>query len=226
MALVRLQDNIPNVYINNSRDFQLLCRVYDCVNNGVIFDINSLKNNTDTRVCRDKYLDILSQRYGFSTSFVLESDALRKILSCFPYIIKNKGSIKSIKQITNLYSNITKFRGTIDILKNYGDDPTIIHAVINIGKTNGILPDLALLDELLKYVLPAGISVEYLFIAGNDMRTEIVFGIDNEYTTTGDNDMLAGSENKELNINTVNTSTVTNRQITSSKEDNSDDKQK
>lgn len=51
MSVRRLQNNVPEVYVKESRDFQLLCRLYDCILNGVKFDIDSMLNITDSKSC-------------------------------------------------------------------------------------------------------------------------------------------------------------------------------
>ena len=42
--MLRLENNTPSIYCQKSRDFQLFCRLYDVVNNGVKFDIDSIIN--------------------------------------------------------------------------------------------------------------------------------------------------------------------------------------
>ena len=59
MAIFRLQSNVPEIYINESRDFQLLCRLYDCVLGGVKLDIDTLENIIDTRSCNSILLQLL-----------------------------------------------------------------------------------------------------------------------------------------------------------------------
>ena len=95
MRLVRLQNNTPNVYTNESRDFQLFCRLYDCVNNGFLYDSDTITDIIDTSMCRSSLLSLLQTKVGFfEDTSQLDDRGLRIILGAYPIIIKNKGSWK------------------------------------------------------------------------------------------------------------------------------------
>ena len=53
MAVFRIEKNVPEIYVRESRDFQLFCRLYDCVFDGVKFDIDSMLNVLDTHSCNN-----------------------------------------------------------------------------------------------------------------------------------------------------------------------------
>ena len=57
--LFRLQNNVPSVYVNSSRDFQLLCRLYDAAFNNVMFDADSISDITNTDRCSARVLPLL-----------------------------------------------------------------------------------------------------------------------------------------------------------------------
>ncbi len=63
MKLIRLQNMVPEVYPNNSRDFQLFCRLYDCVFNGNKFDIDSILDICDTEYIDSKLLRLLQSKF-------------------------------------------------------------------------------------------------------------------------------------------------------------------
>ena len=100
--LIRMQNNVPETYINQSRDFQLLCRMYDVVMNGVKFNIDNVGTITDDKYIQSKLLGLLQTKVGYFESAVTD-DNLRYLLTSFPYIMKNKGSLKSIEQLINVY---------------------------------------------------------------------------------------------------------------------------
>lgn len=156
--MFRLQSNTPPVYVEESRDFQLFCRLYDCVNNSVRFDINSIPNLLNAEKINDRLLGLLSTKQGFFTKRNLNSNVLRQILSAFPYIMKYKGTEKGIELAVN---TILKIEGinevpTIVYLKDNNDN--LLHS-IRIYTQQEIKNTVAL-DELLKYVLPIGYTYE------------------------------------------------------------------
>ena len=90
MEVIRLQNETPEVYTEQSRDFQLLCRVYDCVINSIKFDVDSIKKISSTRDIRATLLPLLQTKLGFFSNSIMSDEALRTILEAFPLIIKKK----------------------------------------------------------------------------------------------------------------------------------------
>ena len=52
MSIINVQEMTPQIYTEESRDFQLLSRLYDCVFNGMKFDTDSIVELIDTQQCR------------------------------------------------------------------------------------------------------------------------------------------------------------------------------
>lgn len=147
--MIRLQDNVPSVYVEQSRDFQLFCRLYDCIVNGVRYDISTMTNIFDANKINDQLLSLLSIRQGFFTDKNLNADVLRTILSAFPYIIKYKGSRKGIELCVN---TILKLEGIYEVPRIDIDSENLVVTIYTESKISNTVG----LDELLKYVLPVG----------------------------------------------------------------------
>ena len=113
MAFMRLQDNVPSVYVNDSRDFQLLCRLYDCVNNAVMSDIESMPNILVSKDCNSTMLDHLATKVGFFSKHNITNEDLRYIVDAFPYIIKYKGSRRSIEEAINVFLKINNINSDV-----------------------------------------------------------------------------------------------------------------
>ena len=54
--MIRTQEMVPDYYIEASRDFQVLCRLYDFAMNSLKFNIDSMQELTDTRNIKDTVL--------------------------------------------------------------------------------------------------------------------------------------------------------------------------
>ena len=160
MSVFRLQENTPEVYTNTSRDFQLIERLYDCVINGIRFDVDSILNIVDTNSIDSKLLSLLQTKIGFFTQNDITDDDLRYILKAFPVIVKNKGSLKGIEGAVNVFLKLKHVNTNvyIKIFNKQGQYPYIVQIGLNMPYT-----DTALLDEILKYVLPTGYVVSYMF---------------------------------------------------------------
>lgn len=148
--MLRLENNTPSIYCQKSRDFQLFCRLYDVVNNGVKFDIDSIININDPNLISDRLIELLCAKVGFFPKHIYNTNLLRGIIQAFPYMIKNKGSLKGIEIAIQ---TIIKFEAT-DTQYSISVD-TRTEGNIDIYLTAAIENTLAL-DDILSYVLPIG----------------------------------------------------------------------
>lgn len=160
MAVFRLQHNVPEIYVNESRDFQLLCRAYDCINGAVKFDIDTIADVTDTNICNSRLLPLLQTKIGFFSDEDLDNDALRYVLKAFPYMVKNKGSRKGIEQAIYTFLKIHSI--DTDVLVNITNEDDVDPYSIKIG-INSSFKDTTILQEMLKYIIPTGYVVEVFF---------------------------------------------------------------
>ena len=158
--IFRTQNNTPPIYVESSRDFQLFCRLFDTIVNSLRFRIKTILNLTNPMKLNDRMLQLYATKVGFITDKEIDANVLRYILAAFPYIIKNKGTKLGIEQA--VYT-ILKAENTVDppyvevINKSYEDGKLNDNKsyVINIYLAARIYNKVAL-EELLKYVIPAG----------------------------------------------------------------------
>ena len=155
--LFRTQNNVPEIYVNESRDFQLLCRLKDALFGGVKYTIDSLNHTSNTLEMNATLLPLLKSKVGFFEQEELTEDELRYLLNGFPELVKYKGSKKSIQKAVFLWFRVYRIQGRlvdIDIdNENYTINITIDAKTI----------DTILLDEIFKYILPTGYIVNYSF---------------------------------------------------------------
>lgn len=150
--MFRLQNNTPEVYVNESRDFQLFCRLYDTINNGVRFDSNTITNILNPLLINDRMLDLLATKMGFFTRENIPDNVLRVILNSFPYAVKNKGSIRGIKYAV---CSILKLEGTFEEPEVIIDNTTYtvqIYTSVKITNKKALI-------EYLKYIIPIGYTL-------------------------------------------------------------------
>lgn len=165
--MFRTKANVPEFYVNHSRDFQLLCNLKDVVFNGVKYNIDSIRHTANTTEMNNKLLHLLKSKVGFFSDFDIPEDQLRIILAAFPYLIKNKGSIKGIKYAIYTWFRLTRSSGQLMSIITDNTDYTI---TINV---NTYPKDLDILNELLRYIIPTGYLINYNF--GQNYSFEDVF---------------------------------------------------
>lgn len=169
--MFRLENNVPEVYVDKSRDFQLFCRAYDAIFSGVKYSIDSIQRSVSTKECDGSLLELLKTKLGFfSTTASFEDTELRAILQAFPTIIRYKGSKKAIDYVLTLYSRI-----------EHSDASFVRYDELALTEQHKLLLSFSkelrsdkLLLELFSLILPAGYIVEYYVAEQSDTKSAFV----------------------------------------------------
>ena len=179
--IFRLQNNVPDVYVKKSRDFQLMCNLFDILQGGVKYDIDSITTVVDTRYCNEKLLPLLQSKLGFFTNKHLTTKELRTVLTSFQDIVKDKGSTKGIREAIELYLKVIGASRDSRIIITNKDNSQNTDSIIRFNNSyivevsiEGQLTDLTLLTELLRYVLPAGYRLKYSFYQASKTINHII----------------------------------------------------
>ena len=174
MSKFRLTNNVPDVYVNQSRDFQLLLRLYDSIFSGTKLDIDSMQGLINTSKTRNSILPLLSTKVGFFTNLEINDDKLRILLGGFPSLIRNKGSLLAIKEALNLYLKTEHIKCNIiisysNVETTMGNERVLDHT-LSIG-SDKTLKNPQILQEIFKYILPIGFR--YRFYSFRSLETEV-----------------------------------------------------
>ena len=166
--MFRLQQNVPEVYPQQSRDFQLFCRAYDSMFNGVKYGVDSLSHTSNTMECNNPLLGLLANKLGLFTNLNLPDIELRYILCAFPYLIRYKGSFTAIEYTVRVFQRMSG-------LNNLGYTVTIdnVNKQISLTFSKDITND-ALLYELMSYIMPTGYTCTYVVFFNGENTTRIV----------------------------------------------------
>ena len=169
--LFKLEENVPDVYVEMSRDFQLLCRVYDIFVNSNIITQSKIRQQLNIEQIDDKLLKLLAGRLGFNSDNYIPTEVMRSILLQFPFMIKNKGTkvgieqaiksvIKQTSKVNSVYvSDITIATGEIKVIVE-SDDASAV--------------DMSYLSNVLKYVVPVGYTVN-VAVSQTSANTAVTF---------------------------------------------------
>lgn len=178
MSIIRVENNVPETYCNRSRDFQLLCRLFTCVVNDTKFNIDTMLELINSHLCRADILQLLQTKLGFFSDKYITDEELRLVLEAFPIIVKNKGSLKSIKQAVNVFLKCKKINTSVQVI--YTTKETIIQGInvdahsLVIG-IESYLQDITILKEIFKYILPVGIGYYFYFYSSSQLDLNLVF---------------------------------------------------
>lgn len=152
--MIRTQTQVPSNYYSRSRDFQLMGRLFDIV-------FNSSKEYADG-VGRDsnaRMLGLRADTVGFRPKAEYDSNDLISVCECFKSIMRKKGSREAIESciILMLRSQGLDERYSVNIVNSAydgdGHRSDVYEITVLVPQE---LRDVALLNDLLDYVLPAG----------------------------------------------------------------------
>ena len=152
--MIKSQNLVPNIYYNESRDFQLFGRIYDIIFNYAKTNIDLMENFPINNYTDSKLIELLARTLGFNNKLSYRNDDLNAICNVFITLMKNKGSLKAIESLVNTILNVSninkKSKVTLDETTSY---PLV---VINIPDVISN-PEVKLLEDVLDYILPIGV---------------------------------------------------------------------
>lgn len=184
-----LRNNVPPVYVNESRDFQLMCVLFNLVQNSTKFEIDSMLNILDIDDCSDALLPFLQSKLGFIVpkNSTYTSDEIRSVLKGFIDVVRHKGSRVGIKKAVDTYLNSQHIPTTSSI--------DVVHDVINSEFKLQVyiersVSSTKLLDDLLRYVIPTGYTVTYEFVKSTAHESTVEQSSDVYYNSTAYNSYI------------------------------------
>ena len=208
--MITLQNYTPEVYYKESRDFQFIGRLFDLV-------LNSIKTNADLLYylplgiqSDEKLLELLALTLGFKPKHQYTAKQLRAVCSVFSEILRNKGSITALKIACEALFNAMDISQALDYNFTEGKDKT---------ELNLYLPpdfeDITILNDLLSYVLPAGMSCNIIKELHVTTTTYTAIGVEDTVTWTAYTESTLypqiprlSTTTADTNSNTVKTSDV------------------
>jgi hypothetical protein len=170
----------PSIYYQMSRDFQLLGRLYDVVLHSVKTDVDLLYNLPLSFNSNLDSIDLLAMTLGFIPKHKYNAKQLKAVCSVLPLIFKNKGSLQAIIILVNTILHAEGIKETVECFeKTHIDDTTgktVPDHTILIAIPDK-LQDLSLINDLLDYILPAGIGYELIqvFTVKIDGKTDLAY---------------------------------------------------
>ena len=228
MSVIQVKEMTPQIYTEESRDFQLLSRLYDSTFNGVKFDTDSILSLINTKECRTSVLQLLQTKLGFFTERKLDDEKLRSILECFPILVRNKGSLRAIKEALYLFLRMYSVSSDLEVYylqtpssPPFSEDEPCILSNGKPPENNSLLirihsfetkPDTSVLEELFRYILPAGINYYIEFDKKGKLQDIVLKSEDSAellFISDNINSQIRGSDQTvPYEMGAVNTSSV------------------
>ena len=185
--MIKLQELTPSVYYEQSRDFQFIGRLYDIVLNYIKTNADNLYTLPIGKNMDEKLLNLLAFTLGFQSKHHYNSKQLLAICSVLPLILKHKGSLNAILIAVN------------SILYAEGINQALNYEFKNNNLVLYLSPDLsdlALLKDIMIYILPAGIGCDMIKEIQSVNKIETILNTNDEITVYKD---VASKFNKIIN---------------------------
>lgn len=161
MDIFRFEKNVPDVYVKESRDFQVLLRLLTYAISAGKNNADALKHLNNPQLVNSNLLSLLQQKAGFFTELTFQDLQIRDVISGFQDVVRNKGNIQGIQDAIALFFNAMNVDGTA-IVYWYNNTNTNERYYIDIGIAAEV-ENFDLLREILKYVVPFGYKLNIFF---------------------------------------------------------------
>ena len=156
--IIYFENEVPEVYVVESRDFQVLLRLLSIAFNACRVESQQLQFLNDAELINNRLIPLLQTTVGFFTKKEYSSSELRDICRIFMHIVRNKGSRKGIELAIRAFFSAKNFKSNyfIQIVNEVksGEDLDQMYS-IKIGLEKEFT-DFKLLEDVLRYVLPTG----------------------------------------------------------------------
>jgi hypothetical protein len=173
--MIKIQNLTPQVYYNQSRDFQFIGRLYDLV-------LNYIKTNSDNLYhlplndnVNEQTLSLLATTLGFKMRHEYDSKQLVSLCTVLPKVLKYKGSLKAVLIAAQAILSSNGIKQRLDYTIENGNSKLVLYV-------SSYLTNLNLLYDLMDYILPAGMSFEIIQELNSTIDLVTEFSIESEVT--------------------------------------------
>ena len=183
--MIKTKNLVPEVYYNQSRDFQLLGRAFDVALNYAKMNADIMQGLPLSDNSDDSMISLTASSLGFETKHQYNARDLKNICAVFRDLIKDKGTKSAIERAVKTLMNA----------QNIGGEPFVdidnVHYTLDIYVPYGI-QDLILLEDLFDYILPAGYDYRFIYGAEGKNVLKETTSVDTSITTYKVRDGLIG----------------------------------
>ncbi len=160
--MINIKNQIPSIYYDASRDFQVLGHLYEVVLNYVKTNADMLYLLPNGIVEDTRATELLATTLGFKLRRNYDKAQLAALVSIFPQLLKAKGTIKAINLAGDALVKASGVPGNFS--SEIEDNILTVKIPIEIS-------DITLFIDLLPYILPFGIRV--LVVRNTTIKREL-----------------------------------------------------
>lgn len=164
---MKVSNLVPEVYYKESRDFSYVGRLIEVLINYIKTNVDLVGKGVDENSSHN-LINLLTSTLGFESKHEYTNEDLVKICSSFIYLLKHKGTTTAIIDTINILLRAQNIVFDVEVDFDNEDKNLIL---IEIPQE---LKDIALLDDVFDYILPAGLLYQYVIVRGKDVYSQEV----------------------------------------------------
>lgn len=194
----------PSIYSKESRDYQLIGRLYNAVFNYAKMSIDGMNNFPLSKDSDKRFLDLVAKTIGFESKHSYNTENLYALCSSFKKIVSHKGTKKAIEELLSVLlnsQNIDKLF-KVDVYTNNNTGKFKPYSIVIYVPTE--LNDIIMLEDMMSYILPAGFVYE--IYVGDIEETD---DVKNDFSFESSVTLVSGTSSQLSRIESyINTSVV------------------
>ena len=150
----------PSIYSKESRDYQLIGRLYNAVFNYTKMSIDGMNNFPLSKDSDKRFLDLVAKTIGFESKHSYNTENLYALCSSFKKIVSHKGTKKAIEELLSVLLNSQNINKLfkVDVYTNNNTGKFKPYSIVIYVPTE--LKDIIMLEDMMNYILPAGFVYE------------------------------------------------------------------
>lgn len=152
--MISTAKQVPSVYTDESRDFQLLEHLFDAVANASRAGIDGMTQMNGKHE-DSRFLKLSEYTLGFSQRHEATDNSRKLLCASFKDIVRNKGSKTAVDMAVNMLMRSQNIHEEYSVAVVNVDDHGNVFYSIRISVPYS-LTDISMLEDLFDYILPAG----------------------------------------------------------------------
>ena len=152
--MIDIVKQTPWEYSSQSRDYQVIARLYTALFNYVKMHIDNMSiwdSNIDNKLTM-----LRAKTLNFNPDHSWDLDDLEAVTTCFKYLIRNKGTVKALKYLVDILMRIENIVG-----ESISDAVVMKYYNVTIRVPEDLLT-FGIIEDLVKYLLPSGLTYDII----------------------------------------------------------------
>ena len=184
--MIDIVKQTPWEYSSQSRDYQVIARLYTALFNYVKMHIDNMSiwdSNIDNKLTM-----LRAKTLNFNPDHSWDLDDLEAVTTCFKYLIRNKGTVKALEYLVDILMRIENIVG-----ESINDAVVMKYYNVTIRVPEDLLT-FGIIEDLVKYLLPSGLTYDIIKYKSYNLSDVVYTDLYYNENNTNDESTIAYEE--------------------------------